>query len=326
MAESAAPLAATSWSSSLSVPEMAALHQAGLVARGLVMGSSVYQIGISYSPVAYATAYGGGPWGGGTAWGGGGGPWGGGGGQWGGGGPGRRPTGGYGRNALAGFPGWYRFYSGWGGGGAGAWAGAGGLGGAGAVCWERTTFEQGLEAAAALALERVEAETVALGAHGVIGTKLEFRWLEGLASTVEFTAIGTAVTRPGAAPLARPFTSHLDAQALLKLLRAGLVPTTLAVGAGSVTAELPSLGVTGTTEIVPFGEAAEASRRIAGERLARNVGGPAWAVIGTQAGFRMEGEGAGRTMTTVLTGTAVTRFASGPADRLPLPIMRLSRP
>jgi hypothetical protein len=115
------------------------------------------------------------------------------------------------------------------------------------------------------------------------------------------------VTRHGAAPLARPFTSHLDGQALLKLLRAGMIPVSVAVGAGAVTASVPAIGMAGTVEIVPFGEAIEASRRIAGERLQRNTGGRGWAVLGTLASASMEGEAAGRTMTTVLTGTAVPR-------------------
>jgi hypothetical protein len=105
-----------------------------------------------------------------------------------------------------------------------------------------------------------------------------------------------------------------------------MVPVMVSVGAGAVTASVPSLGLTGTAEIAPFGDAIEASRRIAGERLARNTGGSGWAVLGTRASASMEGESGGRTMTTVLTGTAVRRFAQGRWDHLPLPVMRLSRP
>jgi hypothetical protein len=105
-----------------------------------------------------------------------------------------------------------------------------------------------------------------------------------------------------------------------------MMPVSLAVGVGAVTASMPGLGMAGTVEIVPFGDAVEASRRIAAERLTRNTGGRGWAVLGTQASASMEGESAGRTMTTVLTGTAVRRFAKGHWDRLPLPIMRLSKP
>lgn len=323
--------ATNQWSSTLSVAEMAAVHEAGLVPLGLVLGSSVYQVGIDYSPSDYYNysmgGYGG-PFGGGLGGGGlgGGGPWGGGGrpgGPWA--GAPRRSGGGWGGGGQ--FPGWTRYYGG-GSFGGGAWAGnpVNQMGYAAAVCWERIVLESGVEAAAQLAMGRILDETTSLGGHGVIGTRLEFRWLEGLNSTVEFTAIGTAVVRPGVAPLDRPFTSHLDGQALLKLLRAGMVPIMVGVGVGAVTASVPALGLSGTTEIAPFGDAIEASRRIAAERLQRNTGGTGWAVLGTRASASMEGESAGRTMTTVLTGTAVRRFTQGTWDRLPIPIMRLSRP
>jgi uncharacterized protein YbjQ (UPF0145 family) len=340
MSDLAPPRSTTNWSSTLSVAEMAAVHEAGLSPLGLVLGSSVYQVGIDYSPTEYynyangPAGFGGG-FGGGTFLGGGGGGGGGGGSPWAG-APGRPGynrggynRGGYNQGGWGGgqFPGWTRYYNG--GGSGGGWAGSplGGMGGyAIAVCWERTVLESGVEAAAQLAMDRILTETDSLGGHGVIGTRLNFRWVEGLRSTIEFTAIGTAVGRRGAAPLDRPFTSHLDGQALLKLLRAGMVPIMVAVGAGAVTASLPSLGMMGTTEIAPFGDAIEASRRIAGERLQRNTGGTGWAILGTKASASMEGETGGRTMTTVLTGTAVRRFAQGKWDRLPLPIMRLSKP
>jgi uncharacterized protein YbjQ (UPF0145 family) len=316
-------LGGVSWSSSLSVAEAAAVREAGFVPRGLVMGSSVYHVGISYSPNDYYTMNyggGGGPWGGGGL---GGGQWGGGGGQWGG-----------GRSMSSTFPGWFKYYSsgdlGWGSG----WGGSGGsnFGGFGlgyapaAVCWERSVFEDGIEQAASLALERIEAETANLGAHGVIGTRLNFRYLPEMPSTLEFTAIGTAVVRTGAAPLRRPFTSHLSGQELLKMLQAGLVPVAVAVGAGSVTAEIASMGVGGTFELAPFGDAIEMSRQLAADRLKRALRVPGWAVLGTLASSGMEGETHGRVMTTVLTGTLVRRFAQGRWESLPLAVMRLSKP
>jgi uncharacterized protein YbjQ (UPF0145 family) len=317
MSDQEVPLGGVGWSSSLSVAEAAAVREAGFVPRGLVMGSSVYHIGISYSPNDYYTmSYGGGggPWGGGS--------WGGGS-QWG------------GRGSLSStFPGWLKYYSagdlGWGSG----WGGGGGVnfGGFGlgyapaAVCWERRVFEDGIEEAAALALERIEAETARLGAHGVIGTRLNFRYLPEMPATLEFTAVGTAVLRAGAAPLPRPFTSHLSGQELLKLLQAGLVPVCLAVGAGSVTAEIASMSVGGTVELAPFGDAIEMSRQLAADRLKRALHAPGWAVLGTLASTGMEGEAHGQVMTTVLTGTLVRRFAQGRWESLPLAVMRLSRP
>lgn len=303
------PLAGGAWSSSLSVAEHAAVREAGFTPRGLVMGSSVYQLAPSYPPGA-----------GGAGWAGAGGA-----GAWAG-------------SWRGSWPGWVKYYSwsdlgmgrGYAGGG-GGW-GPGGLAGGGwgavaaAVCWERISYERGVEEAARLALERLEAETSALGAHGVIGIRLRFRYLEGMASTLEFTALGTAVVRAGAGKLPRPFTSHLDGQSLLKLLGAGMVPVAAAVGVGSVAAELPRWSVGGTSmELRPFGDAVEMSRRLAADRLAAAARSGGWAVLGTLASVSTHGEGEGEVSNTVLTGTVVRRFAPGSPDRLPLPVMRLSR-
>lgn len=329
-----APLPAAGWSSSLSVAEHTAVREAGFTPRGLVMGSSVYHLGPSYGP---------GAWGAGTGWGGGAGPAGG----WGGGA-------GWGGGYRGSFPGWCKYYSwsdlGMGGGMAGGmgrapWPGApvgrpgmGGPGGMGmgmggwgvaATAYERYAYEQGVEEAARLALERMEAEVRELRAHGAIGIRLNFRYLEGLPATIEFTALGTAVTRAGAGATAvelpRPFTSHLDGQALLKLIRAGLVPVAAAVGVGSVMAELPRFAGT-SMELRPFGDAIEMSRRIAAQRLQRAARSGGWAVVGTLAAVSTRGEGEGELSTTVLTGTVVRRFATGRWERLPTPVMRLSRP
>jgi uncharacterized protein YbjQ (UPF0145 family) len=289
-------LVASGWTSSLSVAEHAAVREAGFTPRGLVMGSSVYKLGVNYSPADYSS-YGYGP---------------------------RPALGGYGRS----FPGWFKYYSPRDLGFGGAAPGLGGWGGVGAaaVAWERSVFEEGIEEAAALALGRLVAETSALAAHGVIGTRLSFRYLEGFPSTVEFTALGTAVVRPGAAPLPAPFTSHLDGQSLLKMLRAGMVPVVAAVGAGSVMAQMPRYTMGSTAELVPFGDAIEHSRRIAVTRLQRSARRRGWAVLGTLASGSTHGEGEGQIATTVLTGTVVRRFAAGAWDHLPLPIMRLSKP
>lgn len=321
------PLAASGWSSSLSVAEHTAVREAGFTPLGLVMGSSVYQLAPVYSPGMVAA---GGTWAGGGAWAG-------------------APRGAYGAPAggpwqgaggwRGSWPGWIKYYSwsdlglggGWAAGAGGGMFGAPGMPGgwgptAAAVCWERWTYEEGVEEAARLALERLEAETRALGGHGVIGIRLRFHYLEGLPSTIEFTALGTAVRREGAGELARPFTSHLDGQALLKLIQAGMVPVAAAVGVGSVQAEFPRWSMSGSSmELRPFGDAVERSRQLASERLVRASRSWGWAVLGTLASISTHGEGEGEVSNTVLTGTVVRRFASGRWDHLPLPVMRLSR-
>ena len=81
-----------------------------------------------------------------------------------------------------------------------------------------------------LALDRMTREAVELEGHGVVGVRLTVRRFEHAANAVEFTAIGTAVRRPGAEPLRQPFLSALDGCELAKLLHAGLVPSRLAIG------------------------------------------------------------------------------------------------
>lgn len=81
------------------------------------------------------------------------------------------------------------------------------------------------------ALARLQAEAAQLGAHGIIGVRLQRRsngWQPGL---IEFTAIGTAIRIPGWLPTKTPFTSHLSGQEFWALRQAGYWPKGLVVGA-----------------------------------------------------------------------------------------------
>jgi uncharacterized protein YbjQ (UPF0145 family) len=92
-------------------------------------------------------------------------------------------------------------------------------------------FSQALYQARELALGRLLQEATALGAHGVIGVRLEHREFEWGANLLEFSALGTAVRLrnwPGQLP--QPFTSDLSGQEFFKVLHAGYVPVTLAMG------------------------------------------------------------------------------------------------
>jgi uncharacterized protein YbjQ (UPF0145 family) len=88
---------------------------------------------------------------------------------------------------------------------------------------------QAMNQARHTAIGRMKAECAALGGHGVVGVRL-FRGpfvLGGL----EFSAIGTAVRAPGAAPrLPAPFTSGLSGQEFAKLIMTGWVPAGLVLG------------------------------------------------------------------------------------------------
>ena len=99
-----------------------------------------------------------------------------------------------------------------------------------AVTGEISVFSQALYEARDLALGRMRQEAAALGAHGVVGVRLEHKAYEWGSNLLDFTAIGTAVRLPGAAPLKRPFLSDLSGQEALTLLRTGYVPVGVAVG------------------------------------------------------------------------------------------------
>jgi uncharacterized protein YbjQ (UPF0145 family) len=81
------------------------------------------------------------------------------------------------------------------------------------------------------ALDRMVAECAELGGHGVVGVKLTIGSFP--AGGLEFKAIGTAVTAPGA-PLPKgrrkPFTSDLSGQDFAKLIMKGWVPAGLVLG------------------------------------------------------------------------------------------------
>ncbi|MBS1996834.1 MAG: heavy metal-binding domain-containing protein, partial [Cyanobacteria bacterium SZAS LIN-2] len=90
--------------------------------------------------------------------------------------------------------------------------------------------------AQALAVERLRMEGKALGAHGIIGVKLqtsEFSWSRGFA---QFTAVGTAVRLPDSQMLREaknlPFTSTLSGQEFWQLYESGYWPCGLVIGNG----------------------------------------------------------------------------------------------
>jgi hypothetical protein len=100
--------------------------------------------------------------------------------------------------------------------------------------WEHTVFEHGLVTARDLAMSRMLAEAQALGAHGVVGVRVTFSRPGGSAGTLDFTAVGTAIRRAGAAPVPYPFTCHLSGQDFAKLMRIGFVPAALVLGVAAV--------------------------------------------------------------------------------------------
>ena len=126
------------------------------------------------------------------------------------------------------------------------------------------------------ALDRMTAECAALGGHGVVGVRLsrEPFPLGGL----EFTAIGTAVCAPGAAPGPRPpFTSDVSGQEFAKLIMMGWVPAGLALGI-SIGSRHDDRAVarqarwkSGNVEVAGWTELVNESRRDARRRLEDDV-------------------------------------------------------
>jgi uncharacterized protein YbjQ (UPF0145 family) len=95
---------------------------------------------------------------------------------------------------------------------------------------EVDTLTQAQLAARELAVGRLQQEAALLGAHGVIGVRLQRSrgsWVPGL---LEFKAIGTAIRIPGQPATPTPFTSDLSGQDFWKLHQAGYSPKGLAFG------------------------------------------------------------------------------------------------
>ncbi|OIV37578.1 hypothetical protein BIV57_10260 [Mangrovactinospora gilvigrisea] len=81
------------------------------------------------------------------------------------------------------------------------------------------------------ALERMRAEVLALGGAGVVAAQLTVAPFAASPQALEFQVIGTAVRASvGAAPVRRPFTSHVGGQAFAKLVGAGWIPVDLLFG------------------------------------------------------------------------------------------------
>lgn len=81
-----------------------------------------------------------------------------------------------------------------------------------------------------LSLGRLQQEAHLLGAHGVVGVRLERKSYEWGDNLLEFTAIGTAVTIEGQPKPAVPFVSALSGQEWYALHKAGYQPVGFAYG------------------------------------------------------------------------------------------------
>ncbi|HZD64462.1 MAG TPA: heavy metal-binding domain-containing protein [Acidimicrobiales bacterium] len=195
--------------------------------------------------------------------------------------------------------------------------------------WEHTLHERGMVEARNLAMSRMGQEAQELGAHGVAGVRLRFSRPRGVAGLMEFTAVGTAVHRPGSPPLAFPFTSHLSGQSLGKLVGTGYVPCAVTMGICAIEVD-PGCGMEwrmgswANTELPQVSEAAQRCRELAVERLEREAAEVGDGVVGVEVEFSIhELPGEAKLLELFTLGTAVRRFSAAPMPEPPLAMMRL---
>ncbi len=81
-----------------------------------------------------------------------------------------------------------------------------------------------------LALSRLQQEAKLLGAHGVIGVRLDRRSYEWGTNLIEFAALGTAIAVPDQPIPEHPFVCALSGQEYYALLRSGFAPVGFAFG------------------------------------------------------------------------------------------------
>ena len=187
-----------------------------------------------------------------------------------------------------------------------------------------------------VAVDRMTAECVALGGHGVVGVRLSRGsfFLGGL----EFTAIGTAVRAAGAAGLELPFTSALSGQDFARLITAGWVPAGLVLGI-AIGSRHDDRATTrqarpwsGNAEMAGWTELVNQTRRDAGRQLGQDVRRlGAEGVVTADMGMRVRERdcpaAVGRrdhVVEVTLVGTAIASFVSaGRRARPSLTVMRL---
>lgn len=96
---------------------------------------------------------------------------------------------------------------------------------------ELTTLSHAQTHARQLAISRLQQEAQLLGAHGVIGVRLERKSYDWGANLIEFAASGTAIALPdGGPPPKNPFVCALSGQEFYALRRGGFFPVGFAFG------------------------------------------------------------------------------------------------
>lgn len=151
------------------------------------------------------------------------------------------------------------------------------------VTGELTSLSQAQLAARGLAIARLQQEAMLLGAHGVIGVRLQMGGYDWSARTVEFTAIGTAIRIPDRQPDPHPFTSDLSGQEFWQLHQAGYYPRGLVFGICSYYVHTDwntrsmtrggffGIGSSQNQEITQYTQGFQRARHLATERLIADI-------------------------------------------------------
>jgi uncharacterized protein YbjQ (UPF0145 family) len=181
---------------------------------------------------------------------------------------------------------------------------------------------QAMNQARHTAIDRMTAECAVLGGHGVVGVRLS-RGSFVLAG-LEFSAIGTAVRAPGAAPGPRaPFTSGLSGQDFAKLIMTGWVPAGLVLGISiglrhdDRTTIRQTRWRSGNAEVAGWTELVGESRRDARDQLetdVRRLGADGVVIASMQSRVRerdcpVQVGRRDHIAEATLIGTAITRFS-----------------
>jgi uncharacterized protein YbjQ (UPF0145 family) len=127
------------------------------------------------------------------------------------------------------------------------------------------------------AIDRMVAECVALGAHGVVGVQFDVEPFPA-GGGLEFKALGTAISAPGGPPLRHPFTCERSGQDFAKLMLSGWAPVAIVVGISvgvrhldRRSARYVSGRFLGNAEVRGHTELANRTRRDATEQLRMDV-------------------------------------------------------
>lgn len=199
--------------------------------------------------------------------------------------------------------------------------------------WEKVVAETRDRILVTGVLDRLVAEAVPLGAHGIVSihlawhrrTDLDFAELE----VYDVTATGLAVRVPGIDSDQPPFTAALGGDDVHVLLREGLTPVQLVFGVGVVRADMGNrtrkhMRSLGQVEVPQFSEAVEKSMAIAVADLQRNGASRGEVIVGCAPRIGFERVvGAGLECKVTIVGTAMRRFETPRSDP-PLAVLRLS--